>query len=480
MSSTLFLYLSLIGACFFSANALPGFADKIYGVNIGSWLVLEPWMLPAEWESMGGEICQSNCSKCIASEFALAQAYPTTVDEKFKGHWETWFNQEDVDQLVDAGMNTVRVPLGYWIVEPLVNRTSEFYPKGGILELQRGLRQLSKAGITVILDHHALPGVASPGQMFAGRCTDDVQFYTPYNYHRALIWTAVMTALSHLDPNFSSVAALEAMNEPIMDATKTPGLGEFQKNFVQTVRAVEISLGIPVPGLKCPPSPRLSAANNVTSAFGMVSTLSSIFNPEVLRVLVDAVPVFEQVARQLRLNTAFSQGGLRRRLSRRKALVTNFMDVTWQYNNPSNPADAAIGPQAYDNHLYYSFGGVAAPNEKAYLTHVCNLDRIQNDAALGNSPLWFGEWGLSTQFNATDEFLCKWADAQKYSYSKGAGWLSWNFKIEISTLAGDTARQWSYMEGLRRGYFTKDPSQFHDPNVCAPYINNTSIDIIGT
>ena len=29
------------------------------------------------------------------------------------------------------------------------------------------------------------------------------------------------------------------------------------------------------------------------------------------------------------------------------------------------------------------------------------------------------------------------------------------------------------MEGLRRGYFTKDPSQLHDPSVCAPYINNT-------
>ena len=27
------------------------------------------------------------------------------------------------------------------------------------------------------------------------------------------------------------------------------------------------------------------------------------------------------------------------------------------------------------------------------------------------------------------------------------------------------------MEGLRRGYFTKDPSQLHDPSVCAPYIN---------
>lgn len=33
------------------------------------------------------------------------------------------------------------------------------------------------------------------------------------------------------------------------------------------------------------------------------------------------------------------------------------------------------------------------------------------------------EWGLSTQFNATDEFLVKWADAQKFSYGKGAGWI---------------------------------------------------------
>ena len=35
-----------------------------------------------------------------------------------------------------------------------------------------------------------------------------------------------MTALSHVDPNFSTVIALEAINEPIMDANDTPGLGE--------------------------------------------------------------------------------------------------------------------------------------------------------------------------------------------------------------------------------------------------------------
>ena len=31
----------------------------------------------------------------------------------------------------------------------------------------------------------------------------------------------------------------------------------------------------------------------------------------------------------------------------------------------------------------------------------------------------------------------------------------------------------SYLEGLDRGYFTKDPSDFYDAHVCDPYINKT-------
>ncbi|PPQ85403.1 hypothetical protein CVT25_006399 [Psilocybe cyanescens] len=464
MHSTLFLYLSFFTLGVVAAKALPGLKDKIYGVNLGSWLVLEPWMLPAEWVAMGGEQCD-DCSTCIATEFAFAEAYPDTVDASFKGHWESWFNQPDVDQLVDAGINTARLPLGYWIIEPLVNRTSEFYPKGGILELKRGLKQLKDAGIAVILDHHALPGVASPGQMFAGRCTNDVEFYTPYNYHRALIWTAVMTVLSHIDTDFGTVAAIEAMNEPIMDANQTPGLGGFQTNFVQVVRAVELALGIPVPGIS--PFSGFESANDIASSLSGVAKLSSIFNSEVQQVLRDAGPVLVQVSKQIKLDITLA--ALRSLLSKRKSLVTTFMDINWQHNNPANPADAAIGPQGYDNHLYYSFGGVADANEDAYLTSTSIASKMMLH---WETPLF--EWGLSTQFTASDTFLRKWADAQKLSYGKGAGWIFWNFKIEKSPLAGDTARQWSYMEGLRLGYLTKDPSKFNDPHVCDPYFTNAT------
>ena len=82
-----------------------------------------------------------------------------------------------MDALAAAGINTARIPLGYWLVERLVDRATEFYPRGGIKQLQRGLKQLKDAGIAVILDHHALPGVQTAGQQFTGHCTSDVEFY---------------------------------------------------------------------------------------------------------------------------------------------------------------------------------------------------------------------------------------------------------------------------------------------------------------
>ncbi|TFK48455.1 glycoside hydrolase family 5 protein [Heliocybe sulcata] len=463
-------------ALFTAAAAVASPPSKIYGVNLGSWLVLEAWMLPQEWLDMGGT-SSSCCAGCISDEWSFAQAYPNTVDEIFDTHWSTWFTEDHVQQLQADGINAVRIPLGYWIVEPLVNRSSEYYPRGGIKQLQRGVQQLQDAGIVVILDHHALPGVQTANQQFTGHCTSDVEFYTPYNYHRALVWTAVMTALSHLDPAFGNVFAIEAVNEPIMDANQTPGYGEFQINFVQTVRAVELILGIPVPDVTLPFS---LGTSNTTAAFMKVAaanstSLPAIFNPNVTAALAEAGPILLQVAAELAspsvLDFTSTQAPV---FSSKTPLWTNFMDVNWQYDNPPNPANAAIGPQGYDNHLYYNYGGVADPNPDAYMYSICNLQRVQADAALGDTPLWFGEWGLPTQFDATDEFLYMWADAQKMAYTEGAGWIFWNFNVEKSTLAGNLSRQWSYLDGVNYGFLTKDPAAYHNASVCDPYYYNTT------
>ncbi|KAG6332032.1 hypothetical protein ID866_7059 [Astraeus odoratus] len=394
---------------------------------------------------------------------AFAKAYPLTVDETFAKHWDTWFTLDDLEALKDAGINTFRIPLGYWMVEALVERPVENYPRGGLQYLRRGLGWMRDAGIHVILDHHAAPGVQDPASEFAGDCTDNVEFYTPHNYHRALVWTAVMTALTHLDPQFSSVFSIEAVNEPIMDATKTPGYGQFQKNFVKTVRAIETVLGIPVPGYSTL-HPTSFSSTNFTAALSEACA-ASLFDTEVVEALYEAIPILLDIGSECGLEDILTSMPFS---SQRTPLVTSFMDVNWQYNNPSNPADAAIGPQGYDNHLYYSYASLSI--------WYSYLQRVQNDAILGNSPLWFGEWALPTEFNATDEFLKQWGDAQKLAYSQGAGWIFWNFKTEISNLTNGTAlaRQWSYLEALDLGLLTKDPAAYHNADVCEPYKDSST------
>ncbi len=107
--------------------------------------------------------------------------------------------------------------------------------------------------------------------------------------------------------------------------------------------------------------------------------------------------------------------------------------------------------------------GVADPNEEAYMKSICSTRLCRSSAdssrptqisnAFKTTQPWetahwylevpsimlqfrissvdamcFEEWGLPTQFNATDEFLFKWADAQKLAYSKGAGWIVSRFR----------------------------------------------------
>lgn len=70
-----------------------------------------------------------------------------------------------------------------------------------------------------------------------------------------------------------------------------------QKNFVQVVRAVEVVLGITVPGLP----PQSFHTSNFTAALVQASKLS-IFSQEVRSVLLDTAPILQGVAIQLSLD----------------------------------------------------------------------------------------------------------------------------------------------------------------------------------
>jgi aryl-phospho-beta-D-glucosidase BglC (GH1 family) len=103
-------------------------AAKIRGVNLGSLFVFEPWIAMSEWTSMG-------CGN-LSSEFdCVSKLGQADANETFADHWNTWINQSDIMTMQSYGLNTIRIPVGYWMMESLVYK-SEYIPQGGLEYLQ--------------------------------------------------------------------------------------------------------------------------------------------------------------------------------------------------------------------------------------------------------------------------------------------------------------------------------------------------------
>ncbi|KAI1857584.1 uncharacterized protein JN550_013153 [Neoarthrinium moseri] len=188
-----------------SPRYLPSFS-KVRGVNLGSQFIVEPWMSGAAWSSMGcsGQDSEWDCVK------ALGQA---KANEAFKGHWSSWITEQDFDNMASYGLNTVRIPVGFWIHEELVN-DGEYYPQGGLEYLLKICDWAASKGIYVIIDQHGAPGVQAVNNPFAGRKTADTQFYTKDNYNRGVEFVSWLANLTHTRNEMRTVGTIGVLNEP--------------------------------------------------------------------------------------------------------------------------------------------------------------------------------------------------------------------------------------------------------------------------
>ncbi|PLW39027.1 hypothetical protein PCANC_00508 [Puccinia coronata f. sp. avenae] len=484
---------SLAGLALLAAGttaSLP--ASYKYGTNIGGWLLSEPWMKPVEWLAMGGEWCPEDSSSCAASEWSLARKLgQKAANAAFLKHWQSWFTQDHVNQLKALGLDHVRIPLGFWIIEELVEAPAELYAQGGWMELKRGLRQLRDAGFHVTLDMHALPGVSASNQMFAGNVTSNVQFYQDHNYRRALAWSAVLTAMSHLDPDFSSVVAIECINEPLSDANLTPGLEQYYSDFVTVTRVIEYALGVQCEADLRDSLPRLSRSKNSQEAMRTAIALIPIYaSKAILEVDSRILSLLHNcVSGPSPVTTAPEPAGTSivpmtpRPIipaTSRSCLATMAMPKRWQWKGDGNSmANHTLGPAAYDDHMYFAFGGVADPNITSYLTTMCNQQHYQQAKELGETVYGHGEFSLAVNFNATHDDLRAWGDAQRFMYNQEHFWTFWTFRmgqVMEPKLNQSQVETWSYLGAVEAGVWPKDPSQYYNPSICAPYHLNSTKD----
>jgi aryl-phospho-beta-D-glucosidase BglC (GH1 family) len=90
--------------------------------------------------------------------------------------------QDDVAQIHSHGLNTIRVPVGYWMMESLVFGDSEHFPQGGLSRLQKLCGWASDLGLYIIIVLHGAPGA----QVKTNADTGQVSFAQPKQLDKLL------------------------------------------------------------------------------------------------------------------------------------------------------------------------------------------------------------------------------------------------------------------------------------------------------
>ena len=90
-------------------------APKLRGVNLGGWLVLEPWVTPSLFYQFEGKPPPQTAMDHYTFCSILG---PREGNRQLREHWRKWVTEDDLRALVDQGINALRIPVGDWMWQP--------------------------------------------------------------------------------------------------------------------------------------------------------------------------------------------------------------------------------------------------------------------------------------------------------------------------------------------------------------------------
>lgn len=169
--------------------------NKIKGVNLGNWLVLEKWMQPSFFEDTGAED-----ETWLNRNLQLDKLCPMMQE-----HRETYITEKDFSSIAKHGINTVRIPVPYFIF-------GDRPPFQGCIEyLDRAFDWAERYGLKILIDLHTVPG-SQNGYDNGGLTGVCKWFKNPVEVEFSL---NVLERLSHRYADRESLYGIEVLNEPI-------------------------------------------------------------------------------------------------------------------------------------------------------------------------------------------------------------------------------------------------------------------------
>lgn len=326
-----------------------------------------------EWDNVmgcAGSASEFNCMKDHYSGSNRAEG-----NRRFENHWRDWINEDTVQSVHDVGLNTIRIPIGYWSYVDIVDKNSEPFADGNRMlpYLDKVVAKAADLGIYVIIDLHGAPG-GQQQDVFTGQDNKPAGFFTDYNFNRAEKWMSWMTRRIHTNDAYRSVGMIEVLNEPVSghdEKGRYPAPGE-------------------VPGL-------------------------------VQKYYPGALKAVRDVESELKVPDD-------------KKLHVQFMSAKWDSGNPRATSAVANDPRAgFDDHNYVSFG--FKENERGDQYKLMNRACTDSRVVDGEDFDITGEWSMTSNVDWHNaDFFKKWFTAQQQLYEKPgmSGWVFWTWKTELN------------------------------------------------
>ncbi|GAA5952112.1 hypothetical protein JCM3765_005198 [Sporobolomyces pararoseus] len=238
---------AVAGATFTTVD-LPAFdfsKSKALGMCLGSWLILEKWMVP-DWFNDTVNAVQPNSGPTTLDEWSFCSVLgQEKCEEALVQHFDTFVTEQDIQTLYENGINQLRIPTGFWAWiptiegEPYLNRTDiyQFY-------LNRVLGWAYDRGMYAILDMHGVPG-SQNGEQSSGQLTKSPTFFggdanteTASQLRSDEMIKAVIKFVES-SPYRSVITGIEPINEP---RPYTPDqLVQLEKYFERSYQAIQAS-----------------------------------------------------------------------------------------------------------------------------------------------------------------------------------------------------------------------------------------------
>ncbi|CAI9116347.1 OLC1v1017467C1 [Oldenlandia corymbosa var. corymbosa] len=167
----------------------------------------------------------------LEGEFQVTNGYgPLNAPQVMREHWRTFIMEQDFKFISSNGLNTVRIPVGWWTAYPTPPKP---FVAGSLQTLDNAFFWAEKYNLKVIIDLHCAPGSQNGWEHSGSRDGSQEWGQTSENIQQTV---DVIDFLAARYAKRSSLLAIELINEPLSPGVSLENVTNYYKAGYDAVR----------------------------------------------------------------------------------------------------------------------------------------------------------------------------------------------------------------------------------------------------